>query len=142
MPSVTHMDESCCPYECVMLHAYGTCRKPCVATCCRVPQWVAMCCSALQCVAMRCRVLQCVAMCFSVLQCVAICRRVLQCVGIPSTVLEGIGWLPLVGSLKSKVSFAKETYKRDDTLQKRPVIFCTFKEPVHRSHPIFGWLHI
>ena len=33
-----------------------------------------------------------------------------------------MGWLRLVGSLKSKVSFAKETYKRDDILQKRPII--------------------
>jgi len=33
-----------------------------------------------------------------------------------------MGWLPLVGSLKLQVSFAKEPYKRDDILQKRPVI--------------------
>jgi len=33
-----------------------------------------------------------------------------------------MGWLRLVGSLKWKVSFAKETYKRDDILQKRPVL--------------------
>ena len=33
-----------------------------------------------------------------------------------------IGWLRLGGSLKSLVSFAKETYKRDDILQQRPVI--------------------
>ena len=33
-----------------------------------------------------------------------------------------IGWLRLVGSLKSCVSFAKEPYKRDDIVQKRPVI--------------------
>ena len=33
-----------------------------------------------------------------------------------------MGWLRLVGSLKLWVSFAKETYKRDDILQKRPVI--------------------
>jgi len=32
------------------------------------------------------------------------------------------GWLRLVGSLKVKVYFAKEPYKRDDILQKRPVI--------------------
>jgi len=28
----------------------------------------------------------------------------------------------LVGSIKSQVSFAKEPYKRDDILQKRPII--------------------
>ena len=32
-------------------------------------------------------------------------------------------WLRSVGSLKSQVSFAKEPWKRDDILQKRPVIF-------------------
>jgi len=29
-----------------------------------------------------------------------------------------MGWLRLVGSLKLKVSFVKEPYKRDDILQK------------------------
>jgi len=33
-----------------------------------------------------------------------------------------MGWLPLVGSLKVKVFNAKEPYKRDDILQKRPII--------------------
>ena len=33
-----------------------------------------------------------------------------------------MGWLRLVGSLKLHVSFAKEPYKRDYILQKRPVI--------------------
>jgi len=33
-----------------------------------------------------------------------------------------IGWLRLVGSLKLQVSFAKEPYKRDYFLQKRPII--------------------
>jgi len=33
-----------------------------------------------------------------------------------------MGWLRLVGSLKLKVSFAKEPYKRDDNLQKGPQI--------------------
>ena len=31
-------------------------------------------------------------------------------------------WLRLLGSLKLQVSFAKEPYKRDDILQKRPII--------------------
>jgi len=35
---------------------------------------------------------------------------------------SGIGWLQLVGSLKLYVSFAKEPYKRDYTLQKRPLV--------------------
>jgi len=33
-----------------------------------------------------------------------------------------IGWLRLVGSLKLQVSFAKETYERDDILQTTPII--------------------
>ena len=33
-----------------------------------------------------------------------------------------MGWLRLVGSLKLWVSFAKEPYKREDVLQKKPVI--------------------
>ena len=33
-----------------------------------------------------------------------------------------MGWLRWVGSLKLQVSFAKEPYKQDDILQKRPVI--------------------
>ena len=36
--------------------------------------------------------------------------------------MVAMGWLRLVGSLKSQVSFAKEPYKRDDILQKRPMI--------------------
>ena len=33
-----------------------------------------------------------------------------------------MGWLQLVSSLKLQVFFAKETYKRDNILQKRPII--------------------
>ena len=36
--------------------------------------------------------------------------------------MHPMGWLWLVGSSKQQVSFAKETYKRDDILQKRPMI--------------------
>jgi len=36
--------------------------------------------------------------------------------------LSHMGWLRLVGSLKLQVSFAKEPYKRDDILPKRPII--------------------
>ena len=38
------------------------------------------------------------------------------------TTRHTMGWLRLVGSLKVQVSFAKEPYKRDDILQKRPII--------------------
>ena len=43
-----------------------------------------------------------------------------------------MGWLRLVGSLKLKVSFAKEPYQRDYILQKRPVIWARSSE-VHRA---------
>jgi len=33
-----------------------------------------------------------------------------------------IGWLRLIGSLNIKVAFAKEPYKRDSILQKRPTV--------------------
>jgi len=36
---------------------------------------------------------------------------------------QTMGWLRLVGSLKLQVSFAKEPYKTDDILQKRPMIW-------------------
>jgi len=42
------------------------------------------------------------------------------CSGRPQT--ADMGWLRLVGSLKLQVSFAKEPNKRDDILQKRPII--------------------
>jgi hypothetical protein len=44
-----------------------------------------------------------------------------------------MGLLRLVGFFKLYVSFAKEPYKRDYILQKRPY---NFKEPTNRSHPI------
>jgi len=43
-------------------------------------------------------------------------------VGVQSTSFRNMGWLWLVGSMKLQVSFAKGPYKRDDILQKRPVI--------------------
>ena len=40
-----------------------------------------------------------------------------------SAIQSRVGWLRLVGSLKLQVSFAKEPYKREDILQKRPIIW-------------------
>jgi len=45
-----------------------------------------------------------------------------------------MGWLWLVGSLKLQVSFAKEPYKRDDILQRGPIILrslLTVATPYH-----------
>jgi len=36
--------------------------------------------------------------------------------------LSNMGWIQLVGSIKSYISFAQEPYKRDDILQKRHII--------------------
>jgi len=36
-----------------------------------------------------------------------------------------MGWLWLAGSIKLWVSFAKEPYKRDNILQKRPIILAS-----------------
>ena len=49
-------------------------------------------------------------------ECVMLCAHVLV---VSSHVM---GWLQLVGPLKLQVSFAKEPYKRDYILQKRPII--------------------
>jgi len=98
----------------------------CVAASCSVLQCVAACCSVLQYVALRCSVLQCVAVCCSIF-----CRYTFWhptylfystqiLIRLPPAM--PMGWLRLVGSLKWWVPFAKEPYKRDDILQKRPVI--------------------
>ena len=52
-------------------------------------------------------------------ECVCVCECV--CVDVSDLQLN-IRWFWSVGSIKSKVSFAKEPYKTDDILQKRPVI--------------------
>jgi len=35
---------------------------------------------------------------------------------------KGMGWLCIVASIKSYVSFAKEPFEKDNILQKRPLI--------------------
>ena len=51
----------------------------------------------------------------------------------------GMWWLRIVGSLKSQVSFVKETYKRDDILQKRPA--CSPLRSSLTCHDM-GWLRL
>jgi len=57
-----------------------------------------------------------------------------------------MGWLQLVGSIKLQVSFAKEPYKRDDILQKRPVILSmllTVATPYRIIFdPVWGHAHV
>ena len=54
------------------------------------------------------------------------CKRLFYVWSVCHTILCGrhsMGWLRLVGSIQTQVSFAKETYKRDDILQKRLMIW-------------------
>jgi len=68
-------------------------------------------------------VMQCVAVCCNVLQCVAVCCSMLQhSVCLCISAYASMGWLMSVGSIKLYFSFAKEPHKRDDILQKRPMI--------------------
>jgi len=108
-------------------------------------------CSVLQCDAVWCSVMQCVIVCFNVLQYVTVCCSVSQYVVFIKHEKHGsfmahmtfslhfavsyvctpclwllhqchMGGLRLVGSLILQISFAKETYRRGDILQKRPII--------------------
>jgi len=49
-------------------------------------------------------------------------QKLLQYIRDSQTFAINMGWLRLAGSFKLQVSFAKETYKRDDILQKKPTI--------------------
>jgi len=53
----------------------------------------------------------------------------------------GMGWLWLVGSIKLNVSFAKEPYKRDNILQKRPIIYRSYWPSPPHSHG-GPWSHV
>jgi len=50
---------------------------------------------------------------------------------------SNMGWLRSVGSLNWQVSFTKEPYKRDDILQKRPVIL---RSLLTVATPYMTWL--
>jgi len=91
------------------------------------------CGSVLQYVAQRVGscVLRCVAVCCSGIGFEELCRS-------HTTFGHLMVWLRLVGSLKLQFSFAKEPYKRDYTLQKRPIT--TFS---HLTAEIcVGWLRL
>jgi len=128
----------------------------CVAVCCSVLQGVAVCCSIhlLNCkvdmtchrantskrVAVWCSMLQCLAVSCSVLQCLAVyCRiHLLFCKKKMDMTCHraNTSYLciaVLVGSLK--FSFAKEPYKRDNILQKRPIFFFR-PTAIKPTHPI------
>jgi len=70
--------------------------------------------------------------CCSCKQCVAACRALLR------RRRASVRWLRLVDSLKTKVSSAKEPYKRDDIMKKRRYYekeTYIFKESTNHSHP-------
>ena len=50
-----------------------------------------------------------------------------------------MGWLRLVGSLKLQVSFAKEPYKRDYVLHKRPIIL---RRLLIVATPYYKWQYL
>jgi len=78
------------------------------------------------CVCARARVCVCVCVWERERVWVCVCVWVYMCVRMHRVVNNNascvMGWLWLVGSIKLQVSFAKEPYKRDYILQKRPVL--------------------
>jgi len=70
-------------------------------------------------------------------------RCFIRKVALPGSLVCAMGWLRLVGSLKVKVSTAKEPYKRDDILQKRPMIISAshWKSAVSSEKWYFKDLH-
>ena len=91
------------PYPEVMSFLLYACIYVCACLC--------MCVYA--CVGVRTCVYACVA-------CVGVRLCVYACVGV--VMYRHMGWLRVVGSLTLYLSFAKEPYKRDYILQKRPII--------------------
>ena len=57
--------------------------------------------------------------------CVCVCDTCVTCDVGRARHLRPMGSLRLVGSFKLQVSFAKEPYKKDDILPKRPIIVAT-----------------
>jgi len=53
-----------------------------------------------------------------------------------------MGWLQLVGSIKLYVSFAKEPYKRDAMLQKRPIILSILLTVANDMAHSYVWHHL
>jgi len=131
-------------------------------------------CSVLQCVAIWCSVMQCLILCCSVLQYATVCCSVSPYVVVIEHEKHGafmtrmpfsphfavsyistpcllplhqchMGWLRLVGSLKFQISFAKGTYKRDDILQKKPIILRSLlivATPEHLRTHTHTYVHI
>ena len=124
----------------------------CIAVCCTVLQHLLLCEVDLTChrantsrrVAGCCRVLQRVAVCCSVLQCVAVCCSVLPHTPAllqnrydMSSSQHILSLYCCISRLSKNIGlFAKEPYKRDNILRKRPIFFFrpTAIEP---THPIF-----
>ena len=90
----------------------------------------------LQCVAVRCIMLQCIATNFRTVLHSGQCLQHMRCI------LVDMGWLRLVGFLKSVVSFAKEPYKRDDILQTRKSSYSLIPSFSLPNQPIFRFLFL
>jgi len=85
---------------------------------------VSDCVCLLVCVCMSARVCMCACTYAQICTYICLCRRVYGELipAINSVCVRLMGCLRLVGSFKLCVFFAKESYKRDDILQKRPMI--------------------
>ena len=75
-------------------------------------------CSTLQHTALHCNTLQHTSTHFNTLQHTIKTTHVNAALNLNHT----MGWLNLVGSIKLRVSFTKEPYKRDNMLQEGPII--------------------
>ena len=53
-------------------------------------------------------------------------------------VFVSMGWLRIAGSLQLYVSFAKEPYKREDILQKRPIFLRSLQHSPLRCRVLYG----
>jgi len=133
-------------YACVCVHVFiyvCTCVSVCVCVCVRqyvcmhacmhVRVFMCMCICMYACMCVRMYVYACMHVCLYVCMHVCMYLSVYICICACSehtgihvctdvSMNQAMVWLRLVGSLKLYVSFAKEPYKRDHTLQKRPII--------------------
>jgi len=67
-------------------------------------------------------------------------RELYLCETATMLTTKRMGWLRLVGSLKLHVSFAKDHYKTDEILQKRPIILRSLlilAAPCHARHELY-----
>jgi len=131
-----------CGFVCLCICVPCACVCVCVCLLCVLGVFVCLCVYVSVCLCVRvCRVCLCVCVsvclcicvsayfcvCVSMRMCVSVCMCPCVYARVSEWLLGGqhapMGWLCIVGSIKLWVSFAKEPYKRDYILQKRPIIW-------------------